>query len=254
MASKHFVHQSGQQKGPWTFDEILKEIEASRLQWTDYLFDEQKKDWVLLLDYGPLSERFQFWSNQKATSTLLPDGALDEEWFVLKGENKYGPFAFLDMVKMLQDKKLFEFDYIWTKKLAAWSRVADCADFQPEKIKALRDAGKAKAPEVFFRRRHARAMYRASILLHNNTEVWKGRSLEVSPGGAALIIPSVAIKVGDSLFLHFKAGDGVPPFNATCTIVSKKELRGNEVRYGVKFTSIAQSIQAAIKKYTDRAA
>lgn len=254
MGSKFFVHHNGQQKGPWTFDQILKEIESSHVQWTDYLFDEQKKDWVLLLEYGPLADRFQFWSNQKATATALPDGASDAEWFVLKGENKYGPFVLLDMVKMLQDKKLFEFDYVWTKKMSGWGRVADCADFQPEQIKALHKTGSAKSPEAFFRRRHARAKYGASILLHNNTEVWKGRSMEVSPSGAALIIPSKDIKVGDSLFLHFKAGDGVPPFNAVCSIVSKTELKGNEVRYGVKFTSIAQSIQAAIKKYTDRAA
>ena len=61
---------------------------------------------------------------------------------------------------------------------------------------------------------------------------------------------------GQTLFLHFKAGDGVPPFNAICSIVSKQFVEEplKPIRYGVKFTSISHSVQKAIKAFADKKA
>ena len=174
-------------------------------------------------------------------------------WYLLRGENKYGPFSYLDVVKMLQEKKAFEFDFIWHSEMDAWKRISEVADFQPDKIRNLKDSPEAKSADVFFRRRHARANYGASILVHNNKDVWTGNSIEVSPGGAGVVLETDTLTVGMSLHLHFKAGDGVPPFNASCTVTSKAKVDGG-FRYGFKFTSVSQSIQIAIKKYTDKKA
>ncbi|MEZ0390636.1 MAG: PilZ domain-containing protein [Pseudobdellovibrionaceae bacterium] len=251
---KYVIHHRGQQKGPLEIDEVLKCIEKKEVEWTDYVYDENKKDWILLLDHPTFHDYFRRWKQptQKSQAPRPNEGA---EWYVLRDDNKYGPFSFVEMVKMLQEKKLFEFDYAWNRtKMNSWYRISEIDDFQPEKIKALKDQDPGNMTDVFYRRRHARARYGASILLHNNKEVWRGMSLEVSAGGAGLVIESDEIQVGQSLFLHFKAGDGVPPFNAVCTIVSKTPIKGLEHRYGIKFTSISQTIQQAIKKYTDNAA
>ena len=50
----------------------------------------------------------------------------------------------------------------------------------------------------------------------------------------------------EKIFLHFKAGDGVPPFNAECTVVRKSVRSPNHVQYGVQFDKISQSVQKAI--------
>jgi len=251
---KFVIHHQGNQRGPWELEEVLQKLESRALDWTDYVFDDSQKDWMMLLDHPVFSEHFKRWK-QPTNKVQTPRPNEGNEWYILRADNKYGPFTQLEVIKMLQEKKLFEYDYVWNRsKMQSWYRISEVPEFQPDKIKALREKNGSNLTDIFYRRRHARAKYGASILLHNNKEVWKGQSLEVSSGGAGLLIDSAAIQVGQTLFLHFKAGDGVPPFNATCTIVSKQTTKGKEFRYGVKFTSISQTIQQAIKKYTDQAA
>jgi hypothetical protein len=252
MTVKFIIHHLGSQKGPWAIDEIVKKLEKKELEWTDYVFDEQKRDWVMMLDHAVFADHFRKWRQPVAgIDNKPPESSAD--WYVLRDENKYGPFLYLELIKMLQEKKVLEFDYVWNRsKMESWKRISEVEDFHEDQIRELKEAGGADLKDVFFRRRHGRANYGASILLHNNKEVWRGNSLEVSAGGAGLLIESGDIQVGQNLFLHFKAGDGVPPFNAVCTIVSKAAVKGKMHRYGVRFTSISQSIQQAIKKFTDQ--
>lgn len=252
---KYILHHQGSEKGPWSFDEVLKQIHSKNVEWTDYVYDEQKKDWILLLDHPQFVEEFQKWKKPGAKPASPGTGKeSNSEWYILRDENKYGPFAYLELIRMLQEKKLFEFDFVWNRaKMSSWQQISEVEDFKPEKIKEVRDKEGLKMTDVFFRRRHARASYGASILLHNNKEVWRGQSFEISAGGAGLKIESSEVQVGQTLFLHFKAGDGVPPFNAVCTVMSKKQ-KGKEFHYGVKFTSVSQSVQQAIQKYTSRVA
>lgn len=253
---KYVVHHQGVEQGPFSSEEILKKLNAGDLDWTDYVYDEGQKDWLVILEHAEFAKHFQgqpkkeTHENEKKTEENA-----ESSWFLLRDDNKYGPFTFLELVKMLQVKKVYEYDYVWHRPtMSTWERISELSEFRPEKIKALKETGGEGLEEIFFRRRHARAQYGASIILHNNKEVWSGHSLELSAGGAGLILDSEAVQVGQSLFLHFKAGDGVPPFNAVCTIVSKQPIKNSQCRYGVKFTSISQSIQKAIKKYTDNKA
>ena len=69
------------------------------------------------------------------------------------------------------------------------------------------------------------------------------------------MIDNNALNPGQSLFLHFQPGDGVPPFNAVCQIVSKQHVsvnasRDNQIKYGVKFTNLSQSVRESIKNFT----
>ena len=257
---KYFLSQRGKQVGPWTIEEIVKKLQSKHLVWTDYLYDEASQDWVLLMEHPQFVNMFK---SEQAPPPVHPFAKKDfveiskeRNWFVLRGENKHGPFAFLDVVKLLQDKKIFEFDFVWQQKWPSWKKIADAQDFKPEHIKALKEAGGSEVSEVFFRRRHTRIQYGASLVVHNNKSVWQGESLEISAGGASIVIKNNELQNGQSLFLHFKAGDGVPPFNAICIVVSKssveKSAEKNMCRYGVKFTNISQDVQLAIKKVTDR--
>lgn len=265
---RFFISQQGVQKGPWTTHEIKQKLESEQISLTDYVYDEDTSDWVLIMNYLPFEKylmsilEFKQRKNQiTATEENMKKrepkenmGSNPEDWFVLRGEDQYGPFSYVEMVKMLQRQQILEFDYIWSQKISTWARVCEVQDFKPERIKKLKNSAGVSDHDIFFRRKHARAAIGATILVHNNREVWKGRSAEVSAGGAGLLIASDQIQVGQELFLHFKAGDSVPPFNAVCKIVSKKEYDQQEYRYGVKFTSISQSVQVAIKNYTDRVA
>lgn len=263
---KYYVTQNGNSVGPWAVDEIVGHLKKNTLAWTDYIYDEQKKDWLLLMDHPSFTTFFREMADAKSKpksapaevkkTEKSPEPNREKEWFILKGDNKYGPFSYLDVVKMLQEKNLFEYDFAWNNRLENWKQISDCDEFQPEKVRALKESGHPEVQEVFFRRRHARARYGASIVVHNNKSVWRAESIEISPGGCGIVIENKDFVPGQTMFLHFQAGDGVPPFNAICQVVSKQSPEPGErrVRYGVKFTSISRQVQDAIKNFTTKAA
>jgi hypothetical protein len=182
-----------------------------------------------------------------------------QEFYILKWDNKYGPFSYLEVIKMLQSKSVFEFDYIWKPGQENWMRIADMQEFEPSKIHALFE--KSEDPEIkniFFRRRHERVNFNGSIIIHDNEKVWKGEAIEISEGGAGIVIHNAMINPGEKIYLHFKPGDAVPPFNAICEVVSKKfskdlEDRNSPVKYGVKFLKINSASLGLIKDYIKKA-
>jgi hypothetical protein len=256
MQQKFYFSKDGKQMGPWTHSEGLQQIDAGHVAWSDYVYDESQAEWILISEHKSFAQAF---SGEKRVPRLNKEAEKTEvsnkDWYVLKDENRYGPFSYLEIVKLLQEKNLFIYDFIWNKDLPNWTKISDCEQFATDKIKQLHASQAPYVDEVFFQRRHARAKYASSVIVHNNKLLWKGRSLELSEGGAGLLIESTKIEPGQTIFLHFKVGEDVPPFNAVCTVISKQILpSGHEVKYGVKFTSISRDVQEAIKNYTGKAA
>jgi hypothetical protein len=262
MQSAFYVSQKGQQVGPLSVEQILDKVAKGELDATDYCYDEVKEDWVLLGEHPQMSGGVKKASgeltqvkDEPVTTESVPHG--DKEWFVLKGESKFGPFPFHELIKMLQEKSIFEFDYVWHSGLSTWERIAEVPEFRPHNIKRLRDSGQAKISDIFFRRRHMRVEWASSIVIHDNKHLWRGESLEISAGGAGVVIHNASLNPGQTLYLHFKPADGVPAFNAVCEIVSKQYVKNVKskdapVRYGVKFTKINTTTQKALQEYADK--
>ncbi len=267
-----YVSANGEQQGPFTAEQIVQRVNAKTLDASDYLFDEGKQDWIMLMAHPQLSNSLKglkpvqnvgpLASNvtalRGAAEGSVKDGGGNEvvEWFVLKGESKFGPFSYAELIKMLQDKSIFEFDYVWHVGLKAWERIATIAEFSPDKIRNFRGSSEGPINEVFFRRRHARAQHGASIIVHDNRAVYKGRSIEVSAGGAGIVIENAMLQPGEMLYLHFKPADTTPPFNAACEIISKSYVNASDktapVRYGVKFTKIETQTQQILNDYATK--
>ncbi len=261
---EYYVSANGEQQGPFTAEQIVERVNRKTLDASDYLFDESKQDWIMLMAHSQLSQALKTLKPVSSTSGSSvsalragqsKDGGGGEitEWFVLKGESKFGPFSYPELIKMLQDKSIFEFDYVWHVGLKAWERIATIAEFSPDKVRNFRGSNEGPINEVFFRRRHARAHHGASILVHDNRAVYKGRSIEVSAGGAGIVIENAMLQPGESLYLHFKPGDQTPPFNAACEIISKSFVNASDksapVRYGVKFTKIETQTQQILNEF-----
>jgi hypothetical protein len=183
-----------------------------------------------------------------------------QEWYILKWDNKYGPFSYVEVVKMLQGKSVFEFDYIWRAGEENWKRIAEVEHFSIHTISELFKQKEDPAiKDSFFRRRHERKNFNGSIIVHDNDRVWKGDAIEISEGGAGIVMHNALIKPGEKIFLHVKPGDSVPPFNAICEVVSKKFSKGvnsreEPVKYGVRFLKIQSQHLESIKAYIKKAA
>lgn len=267
---KYFVSHNGEQMGPWNLDEIAGKIRSGQLVLADYIYDEKIGDWVLLMEHAGVSEKVRDHKPQSRPQAApakeshpmpsAPEGTPDymvAEWYVLKGENKFGPFAFADVIKMLQDKVVFEFDFAWHSGLSTWVRIAELDAFKPENIRKLQASSMPEISEVFYRRRHRRVAYNGTILAHDNSTVWKGQGVEISAGGAGVIMENAMIVPGQTLYLHFKPCDGVPPFNAVCEVVSKQFVDGLKernapIKYGLKFKSISNNAQKFLQEYSKR--
>lgn len=263
MAKQYYLSLNGAHTGPFTFETVLKKIEAHEHQWTDYVYDETVGDWMMLLEHPEFSTKVGQKPSMRPSAPPTPAPAVnalkEKEWFILKDGSNYGPFCQLELVQMLQEKTLFEYDYIWHANLPDWKRVAELEEFSAENIRMMKESHEVDVAEIFFRRRHARASYGASLIVHNNKTVFRGQALEISAGGAGVLINNPHLEPGQSLFLHFQPGNGVPPFNAVCQIVSKQYVKDSPqeadgVRYGVKFTTLTQSVRESIKNFTAKAA
>lgn len=271
MSKSYYVSKNNQQIGPFSEELLMDKIKAKEVSWMDYIFDEAKKDWIIIVEHksfnkmftesvlkhsinDPISNKKQ----QSKTKELSPlDSIKEKAWYILKDNNNYGPFSKVEIIQMLQAKILYEYDFLWQPDMESWMRLAEINDFSRSNLKKLIQSGDPELSEIFFRRRNVRVTYGCSLIVHNNKQIFKGRSLEISSGGAGVYIDTNQFAPGQNLFLHFQPGDGVPPFNAVCTIISK-EFHSNpinkmdEYRYGVKFTSISQNIKQKIQEFAEK--
>lgn len=285
MQAQYFVSKDGKDLGPWSLDQLVEHLESHTVAPTDYVFDESKQDWVLIMEFAPINEklkgrkpkappRVQHQESAKSVQEAFGahtsghhqtphqqahSGESGGDWYVLKWDNRYGPFSYHEIVKMLQEKNIFEFDFIWRQGFEGWHRIAEVPDFAPDKLKALVAQAGSGTDDVFYRRRHQRTRHNASIIVHDGQNVWKGTSLEISEGGAGLVMHNSLVLPGQKIFLHFKPGDSVPPFNAVCEVVSKQYVKGVKskdapIGYGVKFVEISGDVQKAIRKLANKTA
>lgn len=273
MSNQEFyVSHDGEQLGPFNVATIVDMLQTAKLTPMDYIYNPESKDWEVIIQFPIVAEAMaaakpatpppgQHHPVEPAPPVAQAEPAKAEreymkyEWYVLKGENKFGPFVFTDVIKMLQQGVVFEFDFAWHSGLEGWTRIAEVEDFKAENIKQLKDTLMPEISEVFFRRRHRRANYGGTILVHDNKSVWKGQAMEISAGGAGVVMENAMVVPGQNLYLHFKPGDGVPPFNAICEVVSKKYVeniqdKNQAVRYGLKFKSISEEAKNMIYEYT----
>lgn len=177
------------------------------------------------------------------------------EWYVLKGANKVGPYDFLGIIRMLQDRSLYEFDFVWNKNMESWERVAERPEFSSDSLRLLLASDSPEILNVFFRRRHPRVDFSTRVIIHDNRKIWNSKCIEVSMGGAGIKIPSSILAPGDVIFLHFNESNELPAFNAVGHIVSRQFVPGTEkrssvpVKYGIKFTKVDAKIEAILKDF-----
>lgn len=250
MQKQYYVSHEGKIVGTFSVSEITKKLAAGEIQVTDYIYDDAKSDWMLIGEHG----EFKASGQTKAKPVDHPDTVSQDanEWFVLKGENQTGPFTIIDVVRMLQEKMIFEYDYVWKAGMESWKRVAEVADFGADFIRDLKDAPDFKS--IFFRRRFKRKEFGGTLIVHDNKKVWHGKSLEVSEGGAGLVMNNAMVLPGQTLYLHFRPSSQVPAFNALVEVVSKKYVKSanspeTPISYGVRFLRIQEDAKKSLQSY-----
>lgn len=263
---KYLISHQGQETGPLTLDEIVAKVRGKEFELFDYIYSEEKKDWVLLMEHSELAQKLK--SNKPPrppqvtaapVSAELPpvvapkkatpgDAHTISEWFILKGENKFGPFGYSDVVKMLQQKVVFPFDFIWHTSMENWKRVAELSEFTEENIRKLFTTN-GKKKDVFVDRKFKRQKFNGRVIIHDNLTLWKGEGFEISKGGVGITMKNALVVPGQQVFVHFNGQGEFPAFNAVCEVVSKKFVNdASPVQYGLRFLSLSQEVQEEFYK------
>ena len=255
MLKRFFLARKGMQVGPYTVNEVLEKLHSAEHAWNDYIYEESREDWMLILEHPIFAGKYnEGWARQTLSETATHPFH-EKKWLVLKEDKKFGPFSYLEVVQMLQERTLVEQDTLATTTHQEFKKVKEFEEFSSLKVKQLMSQGDRHVKEVFNRRRYPRAEFEGTLIVHDNKTVFRGQSFQISAGGAGLLIPSQALQPGQTLLLHFHPTHDVPAFNAVASVVSKFNSEENSQfephRYGVKFTSLSQSIKEQIYSFTN---
>jgi hypothetical protein len=178
----------------------------------------------------------------------------EKEWYILRQDWQYGPYSYLEVIGLLQDRKVREYDYVYNRQLTTWKKISELELFSPEKMNELRQSSWSEVRAIFFRRKHARVTMKGYLILHDGKTVFKALLKEISAGGASFELSGRNISVGQKLNFHFKPSVQVPAFNAVVGVVSLQPKDGRALKVGVKFLKIETIVQKAIKEFADKVA
>ncbi len=255
---KYLVSHQGHELGPFTLPEIVERVRSKDLDLLDYIYDKNQGDWVMLMEHPHVAAQLKSKKPSRPPELNLetpvvqsldskdnPHGIV--EWFVLKGENRFGPFGYSELIKMLQQKVVFSFDFIWHVGMSDWMRVAEIDEFKPEAIRKL--AQEQGQSDLFFKRQFKRYSFEGRVFVHDNFKLWQGSGFEISQGGVGLRLTNALVVPGQQLTVHFSRYGEWPSFNALCEVVSKKYVSdGSPVEYGLRFLSVSPEVQDEFKK------
>lgn len=173
------------------------------------------------------------------------DASVSNEWHVLRGKDQFGPYTYEQMISLMQQKKLFSFDYIWSPHLQSWKQLGNLSEFSSERLAAL--AKKNPHQGIFIHRAHPRVPCSWSGYVHDDKRVYQGKIESISIGGALVLIDSPRFMPGDFLTVHVAKSTEINiPFNARGEVLSKRHNSRNpdspaQIYYTFKFHQV-QSI------------
>ena len=174
------------------------------------------------------------------------------EWFVLKGEEQFGPFTYGEVIKLMQNKLVFQFDYMWAVHLESWTSLSELPEFSADRLNRLVES--SKDTTVFEKRRHNRVQLKQPVYVHNEAQMWKGSIESLSEGGALILMENPVLLPGDSIHIHFKISEHTDKsFNCDALILNKKMTdkriqHDTSLHYAVQFTELTDNGNKELKK------
>jgi len=255
--SQYFVTQSGKTVGPWDLDKIYSELKSGSLKLSDYIFHPELHEWQVILISPLIEDVYKNVEIRKKSERLEEESSSFKnweqlEWYIFKNNKQQGPFSYFEVIKLLQSKSLFDYDYVWTPTLSTWSKVFEIPAFASDQIKKLSELNEPQIQSVFFRRQFPRIHFETSVFVHNSRKLWRAKTDEISAGGCSVTLAKTELELGDKVIIHFprQPNDQLPTFNVLCSIVSKRLIGADQHKLGVKFEALNQDIQISLRLFT----
>ncbi len=264
--SSFFVSRSGKKsEGPFSQTDLKRKLKSGDLAYTDYLWVPEGEEWRMLAEYFAsdfppptepppgisVSEEKKLGDRTFGGETFTQDLGISNEpiWFLYRDNTKFGPYRYLELVRLLQTNACAPDDFVWKPGFQDWTRVRHCGEFEESVLRKLVHLRNFGAEKVFIQRRFPRVPYDSEVILHDEKRVVFGAARSLSEGGAFLEVGKVTHGKGDRIKIHFTPGAVTVPFNciAEVTMVSK----GPPAGYNVKFIYLEEEDRKRIAQYAE---
>ena len=263
MKNEYFIFHDGNVAGPFPIPHIQKQLEQKKLNYTDFIWHDENA-WQMLAVY--FADQFPAPVNpppgmeaQKAKPELKAYGeevfqegmGISNEaiWFLYRDNTKFGPYRYLELVRLLQTNAASQDDFTWKPGFDDWQRIRQCPEFADNVLKRLTHMKHFGVDKVFIQRRFPRVPYQSEVILHDEKSVVFGAAKSISEGGAFLEVAKATHAKGDRIKIHFTPGGVGVPFNciAEITQISKTKPIG----YSVKFLYLEEEDRKRIAQYAE---
>lgn len=250
----YFVSRQGYQEGPHSLEIIEDKIRSKYYAETDYIYNAKSGEWVWLSKFEPTAEVFSSIKNElkqddRGKAKGYANDNQSDIWYLLKGQNQFGPFHFQEIVTKLINKEAFEYDFVWSPGMMTWKKVSECNQFHESNLLPL--VKKVKGSSPHFRRKNERYEHGASLVLHNYKKLWNGKSFELSSSGGSVVIEGNSFNKGEIVLIHYRPSRMVPAFNVQCEVINCQKIEPtnnvDQFRVGLRFVKINEMAQSAIK-------
>ncbi len=161
----------------------------------------------------------------------------ETQWFILKGENKEGPFEYTEVIQKIQNSEVYEYNYAWATHLENWTLIAELPEFSHDRMRNILISN-TPVKSIFKQRKHDRVDIEIPILAHNKERLFTGKTTSLSQGGASFLINDPLIYPGNHIVVHFESDSG--PFRVKAEVlrksfVNKRINAKSSLHYAVRF-------------------
>lgn len=185
-------------------------------------------------------------------------GSKSKNWFVLIGDQKYGPYDYRMLIQMLQTNQLMDFNYVWADHLDSWTPIYQIEDFSRDRFQNLLQK-ESELKSAFIVRKGARVDVKIFVTGHDSMRFFNGEIVSLSESGALCLFHKNDLRIGNKIKLHVANQDSVSQeFTIECDIIrknhSKTRINQNSgLFYAVKFHDLSELALQYIRQWVEAA-
>ncbi|MFS4460407.1 PilZ domain-containing protein [Bdellovibrio sp. HCB2-146] len=178
-----------------------------------------------------------------------------QEWYVLRGEMKYGPYEYKSLITMIQTGELYDYNFVWAPHLENWTLVGELQEFSKDRLCRLIET-KDHLAGAFTERKHPRVDLVVPVYAHNDHSFFDGETQSVSENGALVLLNDPLLLPEQKVLIHFRESEKNPvSFNVLAEIVrknfSKQRLNVKSgLHYAVRFLQVQDHGKNQLTKWS----
>jgi hypothetical protein len=232
-------------------EEIRQQLDKGQLRPTTRVYEDKFDRW---LELGQIPA-FATYRSQAlpVPAPVYSHPAQKKEWYALHGLSPIGPLSYVEVLRLVQNKRLSPSQLVWKSGMADWKAICYTLEFHPENLKKLALADFPMLKWAFAQRKSQRVAFQSEFILHTDKQFWRAKSYEIGSGGVGLLIEG-KIEKNEVFYLHHLSRSGLSTFSAMGQVVSHLiDHRGIlPDKWGIEFIDIRSTDQAEINTYVQK--